>query len=306
MRDAAAAADIVIRTCIPLNVDGIAQSLGRGANFVPDTADSSDNVPGASAISKGMKEGHSPEKPGYWIHVSGTSILTWYDAAHGRSGEGPVPEQVYHDIKDVQSLVTLPEQADHRNVDIMVQGSISDAVRVAIVCPPTIYGRGAGAINQRSIQVPDMVRSTLRSGYAPIVGKGKTEWDNVHINDLGDVFVRLVDATQDPSKNSNPEIFGLNGYFFTNYSVHLWSDVAKMVAEEAHKQKLIAKPETRVISQEEANNIEGFATPSYGLNSKSVGERAKKYLGWEAKDVPMKDTLAELVADEAKALGIKR
>lgn len=257
-------------------------------------------MPGASAISKGMKEGHSAEKPGYWIHVSGTSILTWYDTEHGRAGEAPVPEQVYHDIKDIKSLLTLPEQAEHRNVDIMVQDTISDAVRVAIVCPPTIYGKGAGAIKQRSSQVPNMVRSTLRLGYAPIVGKGKSEWDNVHINDLGDIFVKLVDATQDPSKNTNPEIFGLNGYFFTDSSVHVWADVAEMVAEEAHRQKFIAKPETRVISLQE-----GVATPTTGLNSKSVGERAKKYLGWEPKEVPIKDTLTELVADEAKALGIK-
>lgn len=42
-----------------------------------DTADSSDNVPSASAIAKGLAAGHSKEKPGYWIHISGTGILQW-------------------------------------------------------------------------------------------------------------------------------------------------------------------------------------------------------------------------------------
>jgi hypothetical protein len=59
----------------------------------PDTADSSDNLPAARAIAKGLSEGHTDEKPGYWIHVCGTSILQWYDWTHDRYGQSPLPEQ---------------------------------------------------------------------------------------------------------------------------------------------------------------------------------------------------------------------
>src|SRR4051794_28163561 len=114
-----------------------------------DTADSSDNVPGAQAIAKGLARGHSAEKPGYWIHVSGTSILTWFDRQEGRFGEGPVPPQEYHDVDDIARIVTLPDEAHHRNVDKIVQSAISDAVKVAILCPPTIYGKGLGPVNTR-------------------------------------------------------------------------------------------------------------------------------------------------------------
>lgn len=285
----------------------LALSFGQWANTnitMPDTADSSDNVPGASAISKGIKEGHSPENPGYWIHVSGTSILMWYDQEQKRFGEAPLPEQKYHDIKDIDQLLNLPDQAEHRNVDIMVQGSVSDAVKVAIVCPPTIYGRGAGTVTTRSSQVPGMARKTLKAGYAPIYGHGKTEWDHVHVDDLGELFVKLVDATQDPSKNGNPEIFGERGYFFANGGTHCWADVAKTVAEEAHKQGYIAKPETRLISEDEAVQ-RGEAATTCAKNSKGEGERAKKYLHWAPMGVPLQDALAEAVADEAKLLGMK-
>jgi len=62
-------------------------------NNTTDTADSSDNLPAARAIAKGLSAGHTDEKPGYWIHVSGTSILQWYDWDNDRYGQSPLPEQ---------------------------------------------------------------------------------------------------------------------------------------------------------------------------------------------------------------------
>lgn len=43
----------------------------------------------------------------------------------------------------VQELVNLPDHAFHRNVDKIVletASKYSDVVKVALVCPPTIYG----------------------------------------------------------------------------------------------------------------------------------------------------------------------
>lgn len=272
-----------------------------------DTADSSDNVSGATAIAKGLAAGHSAAKPGYWIHLSGTSILTWYDSQNGRHGEAPIPEQKYADIDDIQRLVTLPDEAHHRNVDKIVQEAISDSVRVAIVCPPTIYGTGSGAVSTRSVQVPDLVVATLDLGYAPIVGAGLTEWDHIHIDDLTDLFVRFVEATQDPSLNSNPEVFGLNGYFFAEHGSHKWADVAHWIADEAAKQGFLAKPETKSVSMAEALKLEGPTTASWGRNSKSVAQRANKYLGWKATGKwSLRDEIAPLVASEAKARGVSK
>jgi nucleoside-diphosphate-sugar epimerase len=230
--------------------------------------------------------------------------LTWYDADNKRFGEAPLPDQKYDDIEGVDRLVSLPDSAHHRVVDKIVQEAISDAVKVAILCPPMIYGRGSGAVNQRSIQVPDMVKATLEKGYAPIVGAGKTEWDHVHIDDLGDLFVRLVDATQDPEKANNPEIFGPHAYFLAEGGSHKWADVAQWVAEAASKQGYLPEALTKHVSQQEVELMEGGSTASYGRNSKGVAKRARKYLGWKPKGVPVKDTIDELVSSEAKALGL--
>lgn len=225
--------------------------------------------------------------------------MTWYDVKNGRNGEAPLPEEKYHDIDDIERLFDLPDDAEHRDIDQIVQLTTSDAVRAAIVCPPTIYDTGSGTINTRSMQVPNMVRSTLLAGFAPIIGKGLTEWDHIHIDDLGELYVKLVDATQDSSKNSNPEIFGSHAYFFAENGSHLWADVAKEVAEECHRQGYIAEPLTKHVTGKDINK-----TSTLGLNSKGVAARAKKYLDWTPKGKPLKETLAALVTSEATALNL--
>ncbi|KAK5992743.1 Oxidase ucsJ [Cladobotryum mycophilum] len=281
----------------------IVEKAATEADVVVHTADSSDNVPGATAIAKGLEAGHTPENPGYWIHLSGTGILTWFDEFNNRGGEPPVPEQKYYDVDGVDRLVTLPDRAFHRNVDKLVQDSISDSVKVLILCPPTIYGVGSGPVNTRSIQVPSLVKITLRDGYAPIIGQGLTEWDNVHIDDLGDLYVKLFDATQDAEKKNNPEIFGLNAYFFAAGGVHLWSDIARQITGEVKNQGFRQDAETKNITISEVSALESGST-SWGYNSKGVAQRAKKYLGWEPKGVPLEATIADLVKSEAKALGL--
>jgi nucleoside-diphosphate-sugar epimerase len=287
-----------------LDDEAVVEKAAAEADIVLHTADSSDNVPGATAIAKGLQAGHSKEKPGYWIHVSGTNILTWYDNEHGRAGEAPLPEQKYSDIDGVDKVVNLPDYADHRNVDKIVQAAISDAVRVAIVCPPTIYGEGSGPVNTRSIQVPDLIKGTLQKGFAPIVGAGETEWDNVHVSDLADLFVRLVDASQDPSKRDNPEIFGPKAYYFAENGSHKWSDVARWVAEEASREGYLPEPLTKSVTQREADLMDGGSTTSWGQNSKGVAQRAKKYLGWTPKESSLKDDVLRAVSVEAKNLGL--
>jgi nucleoside-diphosphate-sugar epimerase len=173
-------------------------------------------------------------------------------------------------------------------VDKVVLASNSDAVKTVIVCPPTIYDTGSGPVNTRSMQVPNMVKGTLEKGFAPIAGVGKTEWDNVHINDLSDLFVKLVDATQDEAKKNNTEIFGPHGYFLA----------------EASRQGYLPEALTKTASLKEVSFMDGAATPSYGLNSKGVAERARKYLDWQPKGAQLKDTIPELVKKEANALGL--
>ncbi|ORY57225.1 uncharacterized protein BCR38DRAFT_354931 [Pseudomassariella vexata] len=278
----------------------VIEKEAAAADIVVHTANSADNIPSARAIAKGISAGHTDEKPGYWIHVCGTGILQWYDQEFNRTGQPPLPEQKYHDIDDIDRVLTLPHQAEHRDVDeVVLQANQTGGVRTLIVGPPTIYGRGRGPVNQRSMQVYNLAKQTLEGGFAPIVEPGKTEWDNVHIHDLGAFFVLAVDAALNPEKSKNPEIFGPRAYYFLEHGTHLWADVAKWIADEAAKQGLIEKAETKTVPHSQA------ACKTWGWNSKGVAARAKKYLDWEPKGKSLKDEIPEVVKSEAARLKTK-
>jgi nucleoside-diphosphate-sugar epimerase len=185
-----------------------------------DTADSSDNKGAAAAIGKGVAAGHTKEKPGFWIHTSGTGILTWKDSETETYGEPP-SQPAYDDLENVSGLTSLPDKAFHRDVDKMVLESASNIVKTVIVCPPTIYGPGRGPGNTRSRQVYNLARITLELGQAPQLGRGLTEWDNVHVHDLSDLFVLLVEAAVANKLDMDAKLWGKEGYFLAENGHHV-------------------------------------------------------------------------------------
>lgn len=112
-----------------------------------DTADASDHVGAAKAITAGLVAGHTKENPGYWLHTGGTGILTFEDS--DKNEYGNKSDKVYDDWEKVDELLTLPDHAFHRNVDQLVLEAgtkHADVLRTALVCPPTIYGQSQNHI----------------------------------------------------------------------------------------------------------------------------------------------------------------
>jgi nucleoside-diphosphate-sugar epimerase len=212
-----------------------------------------------------------------------------------------VASDKYDDMADVQRIINMPDEAFHRNVDKIVLGSnASPGVKTVIVGPPTIYGPGRGPVNKRSQQVYNMAKWTLERGFAPVVGTGKTEWDNVHVVDVSGLLVLLVDALLDPKRSDDSELFGPQAYFFCENGVHVWGEVARWIAEEAARLGYMEKPEVRVVDPTEIQDR------SWGHNSKSVATRARKLLGWKPVGSPLRDEIPAIVEGEATRLGLKK
>lgn len=179
------------------------------------------------------KEGFSPVN--YKRHTEQDQTDPQRDIKENRFGQSPHPDEKYDDIADISKITTtIPDDAPHRNIDKIVLGANSSggggaSVKTAIVSPPTIYGPGRGPGNTRSIQAYDMAKWTLQNGFAPVIETGLTEWDQVHVHDLADLFVKLVDAatSTDASKEESSEIFGEKGYHFAENGAFTWGDVAK-------------------------------------------------------------------------------
>lgn len=116
-----------------------------------DTADASDHAGAANAISKGMIEGRSPQRPGYRLHTGGTGILTYFDS-DVRNAAGEPDDKAFSVWDRVDELVNLPAAAFHRNVDgIVLKTGTEHADRVKTVrqsCVPRRSTAVAVALSQ--------------------------------------------------------------------------------------------------------------------------------------------------------------
>lgn len=96
---------------------------------------------------------------------------------------------------------------------------------------PTIYGVGSGLFNKRSIQIPAFAATALDNGRPVVVGDGKGEWDNVHVQDLAALYeilaIRALEGGEDLP-------WGKKGIIFAAVGRFSWGEVARRVARACH------------------------------------------------------------------------
>lgn len=200
-------------------------------------------------------------------------------------------------------MTSLPDHAPHRIVDkIVIDAGTAhaDKVKTAIVCPPTIYGLGRGPDNQRSHQVPELSRATIEQGHGIQVGAGKTYWTSVHVQDLSQCYLKLVEAAINGGK---PATWGAEGYYFTENGDIVWGQVSKWVAAAAEKQGLVQDDKVVSYSKDEANKLTTWGSALWGANSRARAIRARKLLGWEPTMPSLEADVPRTVEVEAKRLG---
>ena len=108
---------------------------------------------------------------------------------------GVEDEHVYDDWEGVGEVTSLPDSAWHRKVDKIVLAGSKTAVNVktAIVCPPTIYGPGRGPGNTYSDQWYFLAKAYIQRGHAFRIGEGTNRWNMVHVHDLSNIYLALVE-----------------------------------------------------------------------------------------------------------------
>lgn len=78
-----------------------------------------------------------------------------------------------------------------------------------------------------------------------------------------------------------------------------------VVADEMVKQGFMAEPKVEVTTLDNVKSQGIWSSVTWGINSKSFANRARKNLGWEPSRGSMKDAIPEIVFSEAKRLGIE-
>ena len=157
------------------------------------------------------------------------------------------------------------------------------------------------------MQIPALARFVLQNGYAPLVDGGKAEWDHTHVSDVSGVLVKLVEKAV--ARVEGEEVFGKHAYYFCEQGTHVWGKVAAEVGEEAVRQgwltEAVRKEGTMWGAEGDGQKVEGIGE-TWGLNSKGVSSRARKYLGWEPKGKGLEEEIPGAVEWEAKKLGMEK
>lgn len=211
-----------------------------GASVVFDTANC-DHQASARAFVRGLSERAraTGERP-ILIHTSGAGVLS--DTSNGLGvslAEDPTAE--IWDDADAAAHAAIPPHAPHRSVDLEVFAAAKEGLlKTYLVVPPTVFGKGLGpfAADRMSIQLPRLVHASLAAGRALHVGTGEAQWTNVHVADLADLYLRILDAAL---KDAAPE--GLAGLYYPATEYFRWLDVSRRVGEVLHAKGLIDSPE---------------------------------------------------------------
>ncbi|EGN98925.1 hypothetical protein SERLA73DRAFT_160536 [Serpula lacrymans var. lacrymans S7.3] len=246
----------------------------------------SDDESVTKAILAGLKKRYeSTGQAPILIHTSGTGVLT--DKAAGMYAYDTI-----YDDTDVEQLETLADTQLHRNVDLLIiEADKQGYARTHIVLPSTIYARATGRFvqlgiqNPKSMQIPCLIRSSLKRGQGGMIGDGQNQWANVHIDDIASLYIVLYEAIL-----ANEAGHGREGLYFGENGEHLLYDVGKAVAEALYDLGKGRSPEPTTVTEEKLK-ADLFAV-YLGSNSRCRASRARA-LGWEPK-YTTKDLLASI------------
>jgi nucleoside-diphosphate-sugar epimerase len=97
------------------------------------------------------------------------------------------------------------------------QAAIEKGIRAVVICPPMIYGTGRGA-QPNSDQIPQLIGLSKQVGAGAYFGKGLNRYSNVHIDDLVDLYLLVMENAPGGS------------FFFAENGHNSFKEVAEMIS----------------------------------------------------------------------------
>lgn len=235
--------------------------------------------------------------PGHLLHLSGTGIVSdWSSPTY----LGTLNPKIWSDIDDLPTISTLPDHALHRNTEkILFQTAAEngDKVKIAIMCPPDIYGKGLGLGRTSSVFCPMFIKDIRATGgRAFYYNEGTNTRSWVHISDLTQVYLKVVEAAV-----AKDERFGWNdqGYYFMGTQEHTQLAVTRAIASILQKHGVIEDREPVQVSLEQ---IDGTAKHPrfpqlgrylYASNSRTRPKRAEALFGYKTAAPDLLESLEE-------------
>ncbi|KAJ7124606.1 NAD(P)-binding protein [Mycena crocata] len=250
-----------------------AEILAQAAseNDIVIHAGDSDYKPAIEALLTGLGRRSTPT---FFIHLSGTACIS--DVYFGNFGE--LNPRVWSDVEDIEEIVNLPKERIHRAVDEVVfraAATYGAHIHTAIVCPPDVYGKGAG---------PGFTQSFLNGRSL------------AHIEDVMRMYVCIVEeaATSLETGVIRDGCWGKNGFYCTTTSELTWKEIAVATGKTMVAMGLIKSAEPTACAVEDVPNMVGSggsALYMLGSNARNTADRGRKLLGWTPTGGPLVDPL---------------
>jgi len=255
------------------------EKLASEHDLVINFADS-DDVPLTKAVIKGLQaraKGTGATKKSVYIQTSGTGLAT--DAPTGEFRDNKILDDA-----SVEDIRNIDPKQPHRDVDLEIfAASEEGSIDTFIVAPSTIYGTGRGPVRNISIQANDLIRVAVKHKQVLQIGAGTNIWDNVHIDDLVDLYVLVLEEAL-AFKTASP----WERFYWGSARTHIWGDITKDLGVRLHRRGLVDTVEVKSIKLEEVPKLLTVAA-----NSRTVANRSRA-LGWN----PSRPTLAETLEEE--------
>ncbi|OQD88766.1 hypothetical protein PENANT_c003G04486 [Penicillium antarcticum] len=250
-------------------------------------AATSDHLLSVQSVLEGIRTRAEQELMTYYIHTSGASLLA--DDAAGR-----YLDNIVFDDERPSQIDTLRMDAPHRQIDLEIVRSrqaLSKFAKIAVLMPPVIYGVSTRE-KRLSIQLPTLIRYSLKHGYAGQVGGGLSVWGYIHVKDLARGYMTLLHWMEHSSTDEVLE----NPYFFCENGEELsWGNCAAEIGRLLSIKGRIKDPEPQTVPSENYNDLFGKLTVAVaGSNARNRANRLRK-LGWRPLE---KNAFTSLAEDE--------
>ena len=263
--------------------------------------------PSVQALAKGLARRERPG-PGFLIHTMGSGTVIYDDVIQGRYGQGT--DKVFNDLEGLAEVLSVPDFARARgaeNAARTVGTWFPKRVKTAVVSTGSAYGLGRGILKYRPTAIHELARSTLQRGRGVVVGEGKAAWRHVHVHDLSDLYLKLVEhaAAGGEETGAGPAVWGgTGGYYFAENGEHVWGELARSISAEAAAQGFLSLADPEIIGPAEATELTPLGQFFWGCNARVEGRRARQALGWKPHRPPLRDEIKSIVATEAEKLGL--
>lgn len=275
------------------------------ADVILNLADTK-HIKSVKAIHEAVKQHRNGNKPAYWIQMSTGRVLAAAEIDDSSYIPGSSSDTTFDDLEGIVAIQDVIKKHPFRDMDnyILDVAASSWGINTALIIGPLIYGKGQGPVNQGSLQLETITRTTLQRGRGVQVGKGESHWGDVHISDLGDLFVCLVKAAVNGRANED-QIWNANGIYIPSIGERSFGELSRCVAATAAQKGLISTDEVDEVLQDEAKELHPAAAILFGTNARGIGRRGREWLGWEPKygENGIVEDISRVVDEEAQALG---